>query len=200
MLTRRIVCAAATLAAALVGSPASADASAATRAACTMRAHIELSRSLGGVPAAGSFHSTHLGTIDCAGTLDGALSDGIGWIDAGGGYESGQSNPFGAPVDGFGTCSLANLRPSFLASAPRFPSNRRFIYLNGTVHVTPTLGLLLATGSGRAGTISSISPGSEPVTYTAVGAFQPDHGQNCTNAPIQSGTLTERFVIVGPTR
>ena len=177
-----------------------ANACAATRAACTIRAHIQLSQALNGSAMAGSFRSTRLGTIDCAGTLDGALSDGIGWIDATGSYRSGPSNPFGAPLNGFGTCVLESLRVTFLAAAPMVLSNRWFIRFDGTVRLTEIARLLWATGTGRAGTVSPISPGSEGVRYTGVGGFQPARGQDCTSTPIRSGTLTERFVITGPTR
>jgi hypothetical protein len=184
-------------AAALFGTPARADAAAASRAACTMQVHIQLTEALVSTPTAGSFHATQLGRLDCAGTLDGALSDGAGWIDVRGSYQSGRSNPFGRPVAGLGTCSIASSRVSFLAATPRVLSNRRFIRFSGTVRLTPTAGRLLASGTGRAGTISPISPGSEPVRYTAVGGFQPDRGQTCARTGVRSGTLTERFVITG---
>jgi hypothetical protein len=73
---------------------------------------------------------------------------------------------------------------SLLATVPVLLSNRRFVHLAGTIGLGRLAGTLLLSGSGRAGQVSAFSPGSEHVTYTGIGAFRPDRGENCTGTPV----------------
>jgi hypothetical protein len=178
--------------------PASATASPATRASCLFRVHIMLSHQLQrGTRTAGTFRSTTLGSVDCAGTFGGTLTDGAGWVQASGSYKNGNYNPLGNPLDGFDSCALGTGNVSFLATTPVFLSNRRPIKFDGTVHLAPIARALFAAGSGRAGLISPLSPGSSALSYTGIGSFTPDHGQDCATVPIRSGTLAETLVIEG---
>lgn len=97
-------------------------------------------------------------------------------------------------------CELGVGRMSLLAAVPVLLSNRRFVHLAGTIGLGRLAGTLLLSGSGRAGQVSAVSPGSERVTYTGIGAFRPDRGENCTSTPVTSGTLTEQLIITSRTR
>ncbi len=185
-----------TLAAALA-VPGLALASTTTRASCQIRVPIALSRPLNGTRQSGSLQSTRLGTIDCAGEIDGVVSDGRGWITATGTYANGEYNPYGNPLGGFDTCALGTAQVSFFGEAPVFLSNRRPIRLDGTVRLAPLARALQAAGNGRAGRTSPSSFGSTAVSYSGLGAFTADRGQNCTSVPIRSGVLAETLVILG---
>ena len=173
----------------------SAMAAARTRTSCRAVAHIVLSRPLTGAKTGGSFRSTSAGELYCAGELDGTLTAGAGSFSARGTYRNGDYNPLGDPLGGFDTCALGVARLSFFGSAPVFLSNRRWIRMAGDLRLAPVARSLLAAGTGRAGSISPESPGSEPVSYSGIGGFLPDPGQDCSIAAISSGTLSAELVV-----
>lgn len=170
-----------------------------TRTSCAFKVHIALSSPLNGTPTQGAFASTGVGTMDCAGWLDGALTDGTGWVEAHGSYRNGEPNFFGNPLGGFDTCALGQVRMSLFAATPvflTFPFARSIRQL-ATLRLQPVARALIATGPGRVGTRSALGPGSNPVNYSGVGAFTVDRDQNCTTTPIRSGTLSEQLVVLG---
>ncbi len=120
--------------------------------------------------------------------------DGTGWLDGSGSYTAGGQTVFGP----LGRCWLKSGGFGFFASPPVFLANRRFVRMSSTLKATSIAGALVLSGAGRGGPISPQSPGSERLTYTGVGAFQPDRGQSCTRTPISSGTLSVQVVVTGP--
>ena len=169
-------------------------ASARSRATCDLQLHVRLSSPLAGQPTSGTFRATRLGRAECAGTLASRFIDGTGWLDGSGSYSAGGQMVFGD----LGRCWLNSGSFGFFASPPAFLSNRRFVRMSSTLKVTSIAGALVLSGAGRAGPISPRSPGSERLTYTGVGAFQPDRGQTCTRTPITAGTLSLQLVVTGP--
>jgi hypothetical protein len=166
-----------------------------TRTICRAVAHVALSRPLTGAETGGSLRLTSTGELYCAGELDGTLIAGAGPFIARGVYHNGEYNPLGNPLGGFDTCALGVARLSFFGSAPVFLSSRRWIRMAGNLRLSPVAQSLVAEGTGRAGSISVESRGSEPVSYSGIGAFLPDPGQDCSIAAISSGTLSEQFVV-----
>ena len=169
-------------------------ASARSRATCESQLHVRLSSPLTGHPTSGTFHATRLGQAECAGTLANQFMNGTGWLDGSGSYSAGGQTVFGD----LGRCWLNSGSFGFVASPPVFLSNRHFVRTSSTLKVTSIAGALVLSGAGRAGPISPRSPGSERLTYTGVGAFQPDRGQTCTRTPITAGTLSLQLVVTGP--
>ena len=165
------------------------------RTICRAVAHVVLSRPLTGTRTGGSLRSTSTGELDCAGELDGTLAAGAGSFTAHGTYHNGEYNPLGNPLGGLDTCALGVARLSFFGSAPVFLSNRRWIRLAGDLRLSPVAQSLVVAGTGRAGSISPESPGSERVSYSGIGAFLADPGQDCSLTPISSGTLSEQLVV-----
>jgi hypothetical protein len=177
----------------IASTPAMAAAD--TRAICRAVAHVALSRPLTGVKTGGRLRLTSTGELSCAGELGGTLVAGAGSFIARGVYRNGDYNPLGDPLGGFDTCALGVARLSFFGSAPVFLSNRRWIRMAGDLRLSPVAQSLVAEGTGRAGSISVESRGSEPVSYSGIGAFLPDPGQDCSITAISSGTLSEQFVV-----
>jgi hypothetical protein len=191
---RRCVCVSAVvLIVSLVAASLPSLAIARSRATRDFQLHVRLSSPLLGQPTSGMFRATRLGQADCAGTLANQFVDGTGWVDGSGSYSAGGQTVFGD----LGRCWLNSGSFEFFASPPAFLSNRRFVRMSSTTKVTSIADALVLSGSGRAGTISPQSPGSEPFTYTGVGDFHPDRGQSCTRTPITSGTLSVKFVVTG---
>ncbi len=173
----------------------SAVAAARTRTICRAVAHVVLSRPLTGAKSGGSFRSTSAGELYCAGELDGTLTAGAGSFTARGTYRNGEYNPLGNPLGGLDTCGLGVARLSFSAAVPVFLANRRSIRMAGDLSFSPVAQSFLVAGSGRAGAISVESAGSERVTYSGIGAFLGDPGQDCSIAAISSGTLSAELVV-----
>ena len=170
-------------------------AAARSRASCEFQVHVRLSSPLTGHAASGTFHATQLGHADCAGTLANRVVNGSGWLDASGRYSTVRHSIFGD----ISRCWIGLGTFSFFASAPEFSlNNRRFVRMSSRLTVTSLAGMLMLSGTGRAGEVSLEPPTGEPLTYSGVGAFFPDRGQNCTRTPITSGMLSLRFVVTGP--
>ena len=161
------------------------SAEAANDAICQFSAHVTLSSPLEQKGARGLFSSDGPGSARCTGTLGGKLATGFGQFATEGSYGAGGVDA----LTGGDTCLVGSATAMFTATVPVFlplfgPPD---VAISGSEQLQRVAAALVVSGSG--------SVEDDPISYTGVGSFTPDSGQNCITTPISSGTLTEQLVI-----